>query len=149
MQLDHVVPTLTQGPIVSEAMNRSVRWLERCAKAQKAPERCILFPIVQGGLDLQLREKCVQAMVPMARVGIAIGGKQWKDKHFIKIQIKGLSGGEAKDSFWRTVARCCELIPVFSFHFNSILLGPFGSLCDGRWLACGFGHFLRSWRRYV
>jgi queuine tRNA-ribosyltransferase len=35
-------------------------------------------------------------MLSRVKVGIAIGG---------------LSGGEAKDSFWRTVAECCKLIP--------------------------------------
>lgn len=97
MQLDHVIPALTpEGPIIEEAMWRSVRWLDRCRQAQRRHGRCVLFPIVQGGLDLRLRELCVREMVPRATVGIAIGG---------------LSGGEAKDAFWRVVARCCELIP--------------------------------------
>nr|CAD2177261.1 unnamed protein product [Meloidogyne enterolobii] len=96
MQLDHVIPSLTEGPIVEEAMRRSVRWLDRCTNAQKRQTECALFPIVQGGLDIRLREECVKEMVPRAKLGIAIGG---------------LSGGEAKDTFWKVVARCCELIP--------------------------------------
>jgi len=100
MQLDHVIPSLTEGPIVEEAMRRSVRWLDRCTSAQKRQTECALFPIVQGGLDIKLREECVKEMVPRAKLGIAIGG---------------LSGGEAKDTFWKVVARCCELIPVSFF----------------------------------
>jgi queuine/archaeosine tRNA-ribosyltransferase len=30
MALDDVVPTTTTGPRVEEAMERSVRWLDRC-----------------------------------------------------------------------------------------------------------------------
>jgi queuine tRNA-ribosyltransferase len=69
--------------------------LDRCIAAQTRTDQ-VLFPIVQGGLDLELREECTKAMVKRVQVGIAVGG---------------LSGGEAKDQFWRVVARCCELIP--------------------------------------
>jgi len=100
MQLDHVIPSLTEGPIVEEAMRRSVRWLDRCTNAQKRQTECALFPIIQGGLDIKLREECVKEMIPRAKLGVAIGG---------------LSGGEAKDTFWKVVARCCELIPVSFF----------------------------------
>ncbi|KAI1714474.1 queuine tRNA-ribosyltransferase domain-containing protein [Ditylenchus destructor] len=95
MQLDHVIHSLTTGDIVEEAMERSIRWLDRCIKAQTRNDQ-VLFPIIQGGLNLDLRERCTKEMVERATVGIAIGG---------------LSGGEEKDKFWRVVARCCELIP--------------------------------------
>ncbi|KAI1716600.1 queuine tRNA-ribosyltransferase domain-containing protein [Ditylenchus destructor] len=95
MQLDHVIHSLTTGDIVEEAMERSIRWLDRCIKAQTRNDQ-VLFPIIQGGLNLDLRERCTKEMVKRATVGIAIGG---------------LSGGEEKDKFWRVVARCCELIP--------------------------------------
>ncbi|KAK0421260.1 hypothetical protein QR680_015143 [Steinernema hermaphroditum] len=94
MQLDHVVHVLTTGPIVEEAMERSVRWLDRCFEAHKRKDQA-LFPIIQGGLNLEIREKCVEEMGKRAKVGIAIGG---------------LSGGESKDEFWRVVAKCCELL---------------------------------------
>lgn len=45
---------------------------------------------------MELRRKCTKEMLSRVHVGIAIGG---------------LSGGEAKDSFWRVVAECCKLIP--------------------------------------
>lgn len=95
MQLDHVVPSLTTGSIVEEAMHRSIRWLDRCISAQTREDQ-VLFPIIQGGLDLELRERCTKEMLKRVQVGIAIGG---------------LSGGESKDNFWRVVAKCCELIP--------------------------------------
>ncbi|EYC13565.1 hypothetical protein Y032_0043g790 [Ancylostoma ceylanicum] len=66
MQLDHVVHVLTTGGIVEEAMQRSIRWLDRCEKAHTRPDQA-LFPIVQGGLNLELRKKCVEEMAKRAK----------------------------------------------------------------------------------
>lgn len=86
MQLDDVVSSLTTGPRVGEAMERSVRWLDRCIEYHQKSGRDAfqnLFAIVQGGLDPELRKRCLEQMVQRQdRVaGFAIGG---------------LSGGEAK-----------------------------------------------------
>ncbi|VDM70445.1 unnamed protein product, partial [Strongylus vulgaris] len=66
MQLDHVIHVLTTGDIVEEAMQRSIRWLDRCEKAHTRSDQA-LFPIVQGGLDLELRKKCVEEMAKRAK----------------------------------------------------------------------------------
>lgn len=39
-----------------EATFRTTRWLDRCIAAHKKPHSQNLFPIVQGGLDLELRD---------------------------------------------------------------------------------------------
>lgn len=96
MQLDDVVPTLTTGPRVEEAMERSIRWLDRCIKAHGRSDEQSLFPIIQGGTDLNLRSKCIEAMVSRNMPGYAIGG---------------LSGGEDKNVFWRVVLHCTRLLP--------------------------------------
>jgi queuine tRNA-ribosyltransferase catalytic subunit len=96
MQLDDVVSSLVTGPRVEEAMWRSIRWLDRCLAAHARPGEQSLFPIIQGGLDLELRRKCLQEMVQRDTEGYAIGG---------------LSGGEAKDSFWRIVSLCTAHLP--------------------------------------
>lgn len=101
MQLDDVVSSLTVGPRVAEAMERSVRWLDRCIVQHERSgrqDRQNLFAIVQGGLDPNLREQCLQAMIARKdRVaGYAIGG---------------LSGGEEKDVFWRLIKQCTEMLP--------------------------------------
>lgn len=49
------------------------RWLKRCRNAHTREDQA-LFPIIQGGLDLSLRKKCVTAMLQEAETGIAIGG---------------------------------------------------------------------------
>ncbi|VDN17339.1 unnamed protein product [Gongylonema pulchrum] len=95
MQLDHVVHVLTEGPVVEDAMERSIRWLMRCRAAHTRADQT-LFPIVQGGLDTSLRKKCAVAMAQLTESGIAIGG---------------LSGGEDKNAFWRIVACCCDNLP--------------------------------------
>nr|BAN21245.1 tRNA-guanine transglycosylase [Riptortus pedestris] len=96
MQLDDVVSTLTTGPRVEEAMERTIRWLDRCIQAHKRDDEQSIFPIVQGGLDKDLRKKCVSELVKRNVRGFAVGG---------------LSGGEAKDDFWRVVNLCTDLLP--------------------------------------
>ncbi|XP_063966531.1 queuine tRNA-ribosyltransferase catalytic subunit 1-like [Lytechinus pictus] len=96
MQLDDVVHSLTTGPRVEEAMHRSIRWLDRCIKAHGRPHDQNLFAIIQGGLDRDLRIQCVKEMVKRDTPGYAIGG---------------LSGGEAKDKFWRMVSLSTDHLP--------------------------------------
>ncbi|RYO76022.1 hypothetical protein DL766_007697 [Monosporascus sp. MC13-8B] len=97
MQLDDVlVTTSPDARRMREAMERSVRWLDRCIAAHRNPGTQNLFCIVQGGLDLDMRRECCAAMVARGTPGIAIGG---------------LSGGEAKADYCRVVACCTELLP--------------------------------------
>ncbi|OQD82754.1 hypothetical protein PENANT_c020G02730 [Penicillium antarcticum] len=85
MQLDDVIATTSPDHArIKEAMERSVRWLDRCIEEHKYPEKQNLFCIIQGGLDLELRKQCCEEMVARDTPGIAIGG---------------LSGGEAKEEF--------------------------------------------------
>lgn len=85
MQLDDVIQTTSPDHArMKEAMERSVRWLDRCIAAHKYPEKQNLFCIIQGGLDLDLRKQCCEEMIKRDTPGIAIGG---------------LSGGEAKSDF--------------------------------------------------
>ncbi|KAJ2850437.1 Queuine tRNA-ribosyltransferase catalytic subunit 1 [Coemansia brasiliensis] len=97
MQLDDVVSSLTTGPRVEEAMWRSLRWLDRGIKAHKRPSEQNLFPIVQGGLDERLRTISAQELIKRESPGYAIGG---------------LSGGEAKGSFWRMVNLSTDILPT-------------------------------------
>ncbi|KAF4563319.1 Queuine tRNA-ribosyltransferase catalytic subunit 1 [Pleurotus pulmonarius] len=101
MQLDDVVSSLTVGPRVEEAMERSVRWLDRCiAQHKRAGKEGTqnLFAIVQGGLDPALRDRCLGEMIKRKDgvAGYAIGG---------------LSGGEEKDVFWRVIKQCADKLP--------------------------------------
>lgn len=97
MQLDDVIATTSPDLArMTEAMERSIRWLDRCIGAHKYPERQNLFCIIQGGLDLDLRRQCTKEMVARDTPGIAIGG---------------LSGGEAKNEYCKVVDTCTGLLP--------------------------------------
>ncbi|GBM48320.1 Queuine tRNA-ribosyltransferase catalytic subunit 1 [Araneus ventricosus] len=96
MQLDDVVSSTISGPRVEEAMHRTYRWLDRCIKQHAKPQSQNLFPIVQGGLDPELRRQCVAELLKRKVVGYAIGG---------------LSGGEAKEDFWKMVHLSTDLLP--------------------------------------
>lgn len=56
-----------------KAMERTLRWLERCYKAHKVESQA-LFPIVQGNMYADLRVESIKRTLPYANKGIAIGG---------------------------------------------------------------------------
>jgi queuine tRNA-ribosyltransferase len=84
MQFDHVVPGQSDAPTAREAMERSVRWLDRCRTAFHRLQRedadaptpvQALFPIVQGGIHAELRRESAHAIRDMDDwIGIGIGG---------------------------------------------------------------------------
>ncbi|CAG8447356.1 10563_t:CDS:2 [Acaulospora colombiana] len=82
MQLDDVVSSLTTGPRVEEAMRRSIRWLDRCIAAHKKPDCQNLFAIIQGGLDFNLRRKCVEGTFEILR--FLLGTLNLKSSKFSK-----------------------------------------------------------------
>ena len=96
MQLDDVVKTTTTGPRVEEAMHRTIRWLDRCLEAHARNDEQSVFPIVQGGLDGDLRERCAAELTKRQVRGFAVGG---------------LSGGESKHEFWKVVHQCTDHLP--------------------------------------
>jgi len=98
MQLDDVVNPMSSPERILEAMQRSIRWLDRCIEQEESVKNQTqsLFCIIQGGLNLELRRKCCEEMVKRNTPGIAIGG---------------LSGGECKDEFAKVVACCTEILP--------------------------------------
>jgi queuine tRNA-ribosyltransferase len=73
MVLDHVVALPGEPSVVADACWRSVRWAERALVAAKRRDQA-RFAIVQGGLDLDLRRQCADALVQMPFDGFAVGG---------------------------------------------------------------------------
>jgi queuine tRNA-ribosyltransferase len=80
MAFDHCPPGQAGPELAREAMERTLRWLERCRArfAELAAEggaRQTLFPIVQGGAHGELRRASVRATLEVGDwSGIAIGG---------------------------------------------------------------------------
>ncbi len=98
MQFDHVAPGQSAEPLAREAMERSLRWLERCLVAftrlraedpgAPTPEQA-LFPIVQGGIHAALRRESARAIAAAhAWAGFGVGG---------------LSVGEAKPDMYAMI----------------------------------------------
>ena len=77
------------------SLERTVRWLERCLKA-KTREDQGLFAIVQGGVDLELRRRSLEATLPFATPGFAIGG---------------LAVGESKEEMYPSINFATQHLP--------------------------------------
>jgi queuine tRNA-ribosyltransferase len=73
MQLDHVIGLPAARNDVSEAMERSLAWGERCLKARRKSDQA-MFGIVQGGLDPELRAASAQHLRSLPFEGFAVGG---------------------------------------------------------------------------
>lgn len=56
-----------------QAVERTIRWAGACAAARTREDQA-LFGIVQGGLDLDLRSRCLDELVSLDLPGYAVGG---------------------------------------------------------------------------
>ncbi|MHC4646168.1 MAG: tRNA guanosine(34) transglycosylase Tgt [Planctomycetota bacterium] len=95
MCFDQCTPFPCQPSELQKAVQRTVRWAARCRNAHARPEQ-LLFGIVQGGTQLELRASCAQELVKMHFDGYAIGG---------------LGVGEGHKSMIRAVAHTAPLLP--------------------------------------
>lgn len=73
MQLDHVVALPATRDAVADAMQRSLRWAERCLAAHRREDQAV-FGIVQGGLEPDLREESAVQLRGLGFDGFAVGG---------------------------------------------------------------------------
>jgi queuine tRNA-ribosyltransferase len=96
MVLDHVIGLPAASELIVDAMQRSVRWADRC-KAHATRAEQSLFAIVQGGLDPELRYECATELVKRDFAGYAIGG---------------LSVGESPEEMYRTIDATTPALPV-------------------------------------
>ena len=80
---------------LKNSMEMTLRWATRCKEAHRNPNQ-LLFGIVQGGMERDLRQASVDATVSIGFPGYAIGG---------------LSVGEEKDLMYETLAYVAPLLP--------------------------------------
>ncbi|MDZ7619185.1 MAG: tRNA guanosine(34) transglycosylase Tgt, partial [Patescibacteria group bacterium] len=73
MVLDHVVALPNEYDVVRDAAERSIRWAQRCRDAARRDDQA-LFGIVQGGLDVSLRQWCAEQLARLDMPGYAVGG---------------------------------------------------------------------------
>ena len=80
---------------LKDSMEMTLRWAERCRKAHQNPDQ-LLFGIVQGGMERDLRQASIEGTVSIGFPGYAIGG---------------LSVGEKKDLMYETLTYVAPLLP--------------------------------------
>jgi queuine tRNA-ribosyltransferase len=73
MTLDVPVHLPAPRPVVEAAMARTLRWAERSLEAKRRDDRA-LFGIVQGGVDIDLREQAAKEIANLGFPGFGIGG---------------------------------------------------------------------------
>lgn len=95
MCLDECPPYDAPESVLGEAVRRTVRWAERCRRAQQRSDQA-LFGIVQGGLNRQLRQQCARALADLDFPGYALGG---------------FSVGEPAEMMYPVMAATVELLP--------------------------------------
>ncbi|HJS44187.1 MAG TPA: tRNA guanosine(34) transglycosylase Tgt, partial [Gemmatimonadales bacterium] len=97
MAFDHVIPGGADEATARDALDRTLRWLERCKKGHdqligrpgRPSDHQTLWPIIQGGTLPALRTECLDRIMQLGPwTGIAIGG---------------LSVGEPKDKMYATI----------------------------------------------
>ncbi len=77
MAFDHVVPGGAAESVARDALERTLRWLERCARrhGELTDGRQTLWPILQGGTHPELRTEGVRRILDLGPwTGLAIGG---------------------------------------------------------------------------
>lgn len=95
MCFDECAPFPCERKDLAQAVDRTIRWAKLCKEAH-SNDKQLLFGIVQGGIDLELRSHCVEKLCEIGFDGYAIGG---------------LSVGEGYDNMIATTIHTVELLP--------------------------------------
>ncbi len=104
MAFDECSPYGCDKNYARKAMERTHRWLERCAQAHTNGDQ-MLFPIVQGNMFADLRIESAKFAAQYAQCGIAVGG---------------LSVGEPSDVMYRMMD---EIRPYLPQNMPRYLMG--------------------------
>src|SRR2546428_663191 len=114
MAFDHVVPGGADEATARDAMERTLRWLERCRKRhgelvpRSVGASCnqTLWPILQGGTHLELRTEGLRRILELGTwTGLAIGG---------------LSVGEPKEVMYDMLERLEPKLPAIPRYLMGV-----------------------------
>ncbi len=100
MCFDECPPSTAPREDQLKAVDRTLRWAKICKEEHEALQdnrQTLLFGIVQGGLDLDLRKKCAEELISIGFDGYALGG---------------LAVGESEEEMYRIVEAICPLLPA-------------------------------------
>ena len=95
MAFDECIPYPAEYDYCKKSTEMTLRWAERCLKAQKRDDQ-VLFGIVQGGMYNDLRKICAEELCNLGFSGFAIGG---------------LSVGEPKEIMWDIADYTASILP--------------------------------------
>jgi len=96
MAFDECTPYPASFEQAASGVRRTLRWMQRCARAHERTQDQALFGIVQGSVYPELREQCAAELVAMDLPGYAIGG---------------VSVGEGHELLCRVTAHAAPLLP--------------------------------------
>jgi queuine tRNA-ribosyltransferase len=96
MCFDECTPYPCEQGRLKKAVERTIRWAGICKETHSNP-RQLMFGIVQGGIDTDLRSRCAEELIKLDFDGYAIGG---------------LSVGEGHENMIRTVSHTAALLPA-------------------------------------
>lgn len=74
MCLDHLEPSTADFSAHEKSLARTTRWSLRALEARRFTDRQALFGILQGGIDLQLRQRHIEDLCQYDFEGFAVGG---------------------------------------------------------------------------
>lgn len=102
MCFDECPPSTAPRAAQIQAVERTLLWAKECKKehvklSKKKKNPPLLFGIVQGGLERDLREKCAHALIAMDFDGYALGG---------------LAVGESEQEMYDVLDWVCPLLPA-------------------------------------
>ncbi len=80
MAFDQCPPIPCPREEVESAVERTIRWAQRCKDAHKREDQA-LFGIVQGGLHEDLRLMCAERLIEIGFDGYAVGGLSVGESH--------------------------------------------------------------------
>jgi queuine tRNA-ribosyltransferase len=96
MAFDQCPPLPSDAEAIKAAVDRTIRWARECKEFHRRDDQA-LFGIVQGGLDVQERGRCTQALLDIGFDGYAVGG---------------LSVGESQQEMLDVLGPAVSLLPA-------------------------------------
>jgi len=86
MAFDQCPPGHADRSEVTRAVERTVRWAQKCREAHRRSEQA-LFAIVQGGVFHELRQACARQLIAMDFPGYAVGGLSVGEPHEQMVEV--------------------------------------------------------------
>lgn len=101
MCFDQCPPSTAPRNVQEEAVDRTIRWAKECKMwhenlKKESGKNPLLFGIVQGGLEKDLRKKCAEELIAIGFDGYAVGG---------------LAVGETEAEMYEVLDAVCPVLP--------------------------------------